>query len=93
MQQTGTQQYGITAVPTFLINGTTVLGALSFAEFAAIIDALLTPGRRPAWLAALRARDAATRKATLKGLPYGTLQCGRRARLQPCQRGRRACGR
>jgi protein-disulfide isomerase len=38
MAQTGTQQYGINAVPTFLINNRTVLGALSFADFAAIID-------------------------------------------------------
>jgi protein-disulfide isomerase len=35
---TGTQQYGISATPTFLINNQTVLGALPFAQFAAIID-------------------------------------------------------
>jgi protein-disulfide isomerase len=40
MQQTAIQQYSVNAVPTFLINGTTVLGALSFTEFAAIIDAM-----------------------------------------------------
>jgi protein-disulfide isomerase len=38
--ETGAQQYGINAVPTFLINNRTVLGALSFAEFAAIIDSM-----------------------------------------------------
>lgn len=38
IQQGGVQDYGINATPTFLINGQKVLGALSYAEFAAIIQ-------------------------------------------------------
>jgi len=34
----GAQNFGVSATPTFVINGRTVIGALSYAEFAAIIE-------------------------------------------------------
>ena len=40
IEQTGIQQYNVSAVPTFLINGQVVLGAQPFSTFAAIIDGL-----------------------------------------------------
>ncbi len=40
IRSAGIQTYGIDATPTFVINGQKVLGALSFAAFAAIIDSL-----------------------------------------------------
>ncbi len=38
IMQTGTQQYGIYATPTFLINNRTVVGFTTFADLAAVID-------------------------------------------------------
>jgi protein-disulfide isomerase len=40
IKSTGAATYGINGTPTFLINGRTVVGALSYAEFAAIINGL-----------------------------------------------------
>lgn len=39
IKQGGVQEYGINATPTFVINGQKVVGALSYAEFSAIIQA------------------------------------------------------
>jgi protein-disulfide isomerase len=39
IEQGGVQEYGINATPSFVINGQKVVGALSYAEFAAIIQA------------------------------------------------------
>jgi protein-disulfide isomerase len=38
IRQGGVQDHGVNATPTFLINGQTVVGALSYADFAAIIQ-------------------------------------------------------
>jgi protein-disulfide isomerase len=38
IRQDGSQTYGINATPSFIINGQKVVGALSFAEFSAIIQ-------------------------------------------------------
>jgi protein-disulfide isomerase len=39
IKQGGTQTYGVNVTPTFIINGQKVVGALPYAQFAAIIDA------------------------------------------------------
>jgi protein-disulfide isomerase len=38
IKSSGTQTHGVNATPTFVINGQTVVGALTFAEFSAIIN-------------------------------------------------------
>ncbi len=38
IEQNGANQYGVNATPTFIINNRTVVGALSFADFAAVIN-------------------------------------------------------
>lgn len=38
MKQGGTEEHGVNATPTFVINGVKVVGALSYAEFASIIQ-------------------------------------------------------
>ena len=40
IKSTGSQSYGVNSTPTFLVNGQKVVGALTFAQFAAIIDSL-----------------------------------------------------
>jgi protein-disulfide isomerase len=38
ISQSGTQDYAVNATPTFIVNGQKVVGALPFAQFAALID-------------------------------------------------------
>jgi protein-disulfide isomerase len=40
VKSTGASTYGVNATPTFIINGQKVIGALTYAEFAAIVDGL-----------------------------------------------------